>query len=453
MTGPRSLRTRLTLAFGLMSVVAIGGSFSALAVLIEHTVWGPLDAGLQEEVDTLVKLVDLPHKQLVDTVRDFGAETDLGPGKFVRVAAPDGKTIAHSRRVPRSVARQRPNPLRAMTIRTVGRGQRAYRAAWAPTPEGGWVVMGVRATEPDRLVEQARFAIGGVGIALIMLLMAASWTITSRAVTELARLAIELETIQAGSLAHRMSHRDTTEVNRLVDVVNRMLARLEAALGHLRRFTADAAHELRTPIAAVRAHLDVTLNRAQTVEDFRNGVLDSIDQADRLGRLAEDLLTLSLVEVGGQSILARSEDVRLDGLVREVADFLEPVAEEQARRFTAETPGPVVVRGVPPLLKRVVLNLVDNAFRHTKGAVRVALSVEEVARIEVSDDGPGISPDLLPHIFERFRSGSSHHNGSGLGLALVREIVLAHNGEVDVRSAPDRTTFCVVLPIVNAKPE
>lgn len=450
MRAPHSLRTRLTLAFAVMALVAVGGSFSALALLVEHAVWGPLDASLEEEVDTLVRLIDLPHDRLVETVRELGEETDLGPGKFVRVAAADGRTIAHAHRVPEKVGRRRPPVLTTLTFATVGRGERAHRAAWAPTPGGGWVVVGVGVAGQDRLVRQARIAIGGVGIALIALLVAAAWTITSRAVTELDRLASELETIQAGSLAPRLTQRDTTEVNRLVTVLNRMLARLDAAVGHLRRFTADAAHELRTPIAAVRAHLDVTLGRARTVEQFRDGVLDSIDQAERLGRLADDLLTLSMVEGSGPGVLSRSEDVRLDALVHEVAEFLEPVAEEQARRFTCETPGPVVVRGVPTLLKRVVLNLVDNAFRHTSGAVRIRLTADGTARVEIADDGPGIPPDVLPHVFERFRRGASDGSGSGLGMALVREIVSAHRGQVDVQSGPDGTTISVVLPLAAA---
>jgi signal transduction histidine kinase len=446
---PRSLRTRLTLAFALMALVAVGGSFSGLAILVEHAVWAPLDAGLEEEADSLVKLIDLPLDRLAETVHEFGAETDLGSGKFVRVVGPTGHTIAHWRNVPPKVGRRRPTPLTQLTTLTVGGGSRAYRVVWAPTPVGGWVVVGVRVAGQARLVRQARLAIGGVGIALVVLLIAVAWGVTSRAVTELGRLANELETIQAGSLERRLTPRDTTEVDRLVHVLNRMLARLEAAVGHLRRFTADAAHELRTPIAAVRAHLDVTLGRARTVDEFRDGVVDSIDQAERLGRLADDLLTLSMVETSGPGVLSRSEAVRLDLLVREVAEFLEPVAEEQARPFTCDTNGPVTVRGVPSLLKRVVLNLVDNAFRHTSGAVRVRLATDDdgSARVDVSDDGTGIPPDVLPHVFERFRRGASDGSGSGLGMALVREIVSAHGGRVDLTSGASGTTVSVVVPL------
>jgi signal transduction histidine kinase len=446
---PRSLRTRLTLAFALTALIGVGGAFGALAFLVEHAVWAPLDAGLQEEADTLARLVDLPHDRLLDTVRDFGAETDLGPGKFVRVASPEGRTIAQARRVPSPVGRRRPRSLAQMTTATVGSGDRSYRVVWTPTPGGGWVVVGVRVAGQARLVRRARIAIAGVGVALILLLLAASWTIATRAVTELDRLAGELETIQAGSLARRLSRRDTAEIDRLVSVLNSMLARLESAVQHLRRFTADAAHELRTPIAAVRAHLDVTLSRTTTLEEFRDGVVDAIGQADRLGRLADDLLTLSTVEAQGPSILSRSEEVHLDALVREVGEFLDPVAEEQHRTFSWEDIAPATVRGVPSLLKRVVLNLVDNAFRHTSGAVTVRLTGDTRARIEVSDEGPGIPAEEVPRVFERFRRGTTDagESGAGLGLALVREIVVAHGGAVAVQSNAGGTTISVTLPL------
>src|SRR5207244_9952134 len=121
----------------------------------------------------------------------------------------------------------------------------------------------------------------------------------------------------------------TSKVTRLIAELNRLLSRLETAVGHLRRFTADAAHELRTPIAALRAHLEVALARGGSPDGYRNGLLDALEQAERLGRVAADLLTLSAVEAGAGG----TDVVRLDAVAREVADFLEPVAQAQRRRF------------------------------------------------------------------------------------------------------------------------
>src|SRR2546429_4139160 len=139
---------------------------------------------------------------------------------------------------------------------------------------------------------------------------------TTRATAELDQLAAQPETIEASSLDRRLASGRTTEVDRLVAVLNRLLARLETAVGHLRRFTADAAHELRTPIAALRAHLEVALGRGGSPDGYRNGLLDALEQAERLGRAAADPLTPNAVATGAGGPDAR----RLVPLARDVRE-------------------------------------------------------------------------------------------------------------------------------------
>ncbi len=167
--------------------------------------------------------------------------------------------------------------------------------------------------------------------------------------------------------------------------------------------------------------------------------------------MAADLLTLSAVEAGAGG----TDVVRLDAVVREVADFLEPVAQEQGRRFACESERPVAVCGAPDLLKRLVLNLVDNAFRHTPPSVAVRLAVrsdDDTATIEVNDDGPGIPATDLPQVFERFRRGRGATTGTGLGLALCQEIATRHHGRIALESAPGvGTRVIVTLPLADAR--
>ena len=138
-------------------------------------------------------------------------------------------------------------------------------------------------------------------------------------------------------------------------------------------------------------------------------------------------------------------------VVDEVGTALQTVAEEQGRPFRWEAPSGLNVRGSEPLLKRVLLNLVDNAFRHTAPTAGVVVRAERddrVARLIVADEGDGIAADVAPHVFERFRHG--HGDGTGLGLALVREIVERHGGSVTLESAPGAgTTARVVLPLAS----
>jgi len=454
---PRSLRWQLTLAFtGIAAVVVVAAAVGML-ILVEQAVWGPLDAAIEEEAETLARIRNMaPAEELWRAVANIGSETDApGPGKVIRVTAPGGETRAEAGRMPAPLSNLAPPPVPITQHATIGRGAEAYRVVWYAADGGGWSEVAVHVGARVRMLRRARLAIVGGATVLLATLAILAWAMTTRATSELARVAAELETIEAGSLDRRLVPRRTTEVDRLATVLNRLLVRLEAAMGHLRRFTADAAHELRTPLAALRARLEVTIGRADSPEAYREGLLDALEQTERLGRLTEDLLTLSAVEAGTAGAPSGDETVLLDHLVREVAESLEPVAQEQGRPFTWNATTGVGVRGSSPLLKRLVLNLVDNAFRHTPPTAEVSVTArtrDGSATVEVTDRGPGIAPSDRTLVFERFRRGRGVTTaGSGLGLALCQEIATRHGGQIALDSVPGRgTTVTVILPIVGS---
>ena len=449
----RSLRVRLTAAFLVFAGAAIAAAAVAAVLLVEQATLGRLDTLMAEEASTVANLIDLPSERLRATVHQIGSESDMGPGKFVAVLGKNGTPIAASRRVPASVASRRPQNLDTARSLTVRERHATFRVAWAPTRAGGSVVIGSRASREVRLVQHARWVIGLLAAGLLAMLGGAAWGISGRATQELARLAAEVATIEAGSLERRLSVRRTDEVDRLVTVLNRVLERLERSVGQLRRFTADAAHELRTPISAMRARLEVALMR-ETDAVPRDVVVDVLEQTERLGRLAEDLLMLARVEGGAVKSTVMDEPVNLSTLVEEVATALVPIAEEQSRPFRWQASPDLIVRGSELLLKRVLINLVDNAFRHTPNSAGVELGARRegtLAVVEVRDQGPGVDPALRPYIFERFRHGAQ--GGSGLGLALVREIVDRHRGTVTVeglngRGTTARVTLALASPAV-----
>ncbi len=298
MTLPRSLRWQLTLAFTGVAGLVVLAAAVGMAVLIEHTLWAPLDAALREEAETLAELRLGPVRDFPGAVARIAREPDLGTGKFIRVRDTDGRVLAQSGAIPRPIAALAVPRVPATRGATIGREKSAYRVIWYAAPDGAWTEIGVRVGGHLRTLRDARLAIAATTTLLLATLAFLAWTITTRATTELARLAAELETVEAGSLDRRLAPRRTAEVDRLAVVLNRLLARLEAAVEHLRRFTADAAHELRTPITALRAHLEVALGRSPSPEVYRAGLLDALEQAERLGRLADDLLRLSAIEAG-----------------------------------------------------------------------------------------------------------------------------------------------------------
>jgi two-component system OmpR family sensor kinase len=237
-------------------------------------------------------------------------------------------------------------------------------------------------------------------------------------------------------------------LNRMLDHVGSALEQRHASEVRLRRFVADASHELRTPLAAIRGYAE--LSRRDPLPDGTAHSLARISaSAERMSTLVEDLLLLARLDAGRPLERAEVDLTRL--AVDAVGDAH---AAGPGHRFVLDLPAePVVVTGDASRLAQVLGNLLANARTHTPPgtAVRVALAATpDGARLDVVDDGPGIAPDLLPRVFERFARGSAsrsrEHGSTGLGLAIVDAVVSAHGGAVEVSSRPGRTAFTVTLP-------
>jgi signal transduction histidine kinase len=249
-----------------------------------------------------------------------------------------------------------------------------------------------------------------------------------------------------GDLARRVPEAGTDELSRLGSTLNDMLAAMSRSAERQRRFVADAAHELRTPLAGLRASLDVAISHPEIAVD-QTWVAELAEGHRRLGRLVNDLLVLASLDGDAPR---RRYLVDLAGVVTDGTRRRTPTGIElRAGRIE-----PAVVSGDESQLARVVTNLVDNALRHARAAVRVALTVEDgQAVISVADDGPGIPPADREQIWGRFvrldHDRARAGGGSGLGLALVRELAEAHGGTA---SAADPATgpgalFVVRLPL------
>lgn len=242
------------------------------------------------------------------------------------------------------------------------------------------------------------------------------------------------------------------EVAELAATFNRMCARLEADEGSRRQFLADTAHELRHPLAVLQGHLDLMLDGK--VEPSAEALLPIQDEVIRLTRLVHDLRDLSLAEVGRLSLHLTT--VEPATLLTSVMANMDPVATAKDVELISEiAPGLPALRADPDRLRQVLVNLLANALHYTPpgGRIRVeAITLENELRVSVSDSGPGISPEDLPHIFDRFyrvdRARSRGTGGSGLGLAIVRSLVELHGGQVTAESTPGRgSRFLVTLPM------
>ncbi len=298
-----------------------------------------------------------------------------------------------------------------------------------------------------------------VAIPLLMLAAAASgYFLALRSLAPVASMAQRATAITADNLHERLPVSGGDELVRLARVVNDLLDRLESSFDQQRRFMADASHELRTPTAIVRTEADVTLSKANRTElEYRASVGIMQDASRRLTRIVDDLFLLARSDAG--HLVVHRAPLYLEDIVDDAARSVRPLADR--RRVTVST-GPMIesaMHGDADLLGRLLLNLLDNAIKHSPehGTVTVEMARrDDWAIVTVVDEGLGIPTDARERVFERFyrvdsartRQETSHSSGAGLGLAIARRIAEAHGGRLDLgESGPGRTVFQVTLPV------
>jgi two-component system OmpR family sensor kinase len=283
-----------------------------------------------------------------------------------------------------------------------------------------------------------------------------SYWLSARAFAPIKRLTRTARRIEVGDLHERVPvPHSKDEVHSLALTFNEMIERLDKAFTRQRRFVADASHELRTPVAAIRSMTDVALaqNKPVDSEEYLTILRDVNVQAEQLSHLISDLLELARTDEN--QLLLEREPVRLDLLTADVAATIETLAAEHGITVEVVTHGPVTVLGDEVRLIQVLMNLIDNAIAYTNAGDKVVLEVgiqNQKACLSIRDTGIGIAAEHLEHIFERFYrvdpARSRAVGGTGLGLAIIEWIIHAHDGNISVESQVGKgTTFTVTLPV------
>jgi len=267
------------------------------------------------------------------------------------------------------------------------------------------------------------------------------------------------ERIGIGDLGERLPVIPTgDELERLSLSLNRMITRLEDALDHNRRFSADVSHELRTPLTILRGELEHVIQLRDLKPEVVDSVGSALEEIERLARIVESLLAISRLESGGAGIECNPFD--LDALARTTTEQMQLLASEKQISLTCDSTDPVLALGDETRIKQVLVNLIDNAIKYTTMSGHVVLSVGTLGKcavLTVRDDGVGIPSEALPHVFERFyraeKARSRSCPGVGLGLALVQAVCRAHSGEVSIESTEGVGTIVqVTLPLAESLP-
>ena len=294
-------------------------------------------------------------------------------------------------------------------------------------------------------------------IALLVSPMGGYW-LAGRATRPLAAIIDTTAKLHPSSLEQRLPLRGTRdELDRLSATINGFLDRIAAYLEQNREFTANAAHELRSPLAAIQSTLEVSLNSDRSIEEYKELLLEVLEECGLLGVLVNQLLLLAESDAGHLQI--GSEPIRLDEVVRKSVDMFQGVAEAEDVNMRIVRLESVRIEGDAGRMRQVINNLIDNAIKFTPagGVVEVSLAFSPTGDdmvLSVRDSGMGIPEADLAHLFDRFFQGDkSRHRGkecrgTGLGLSICESIVAAHGGRIDVKSVVNEgTTMTVTLPI------
>lgn len=337
----------------------------------------------------------------------------------------------------------------------VGEGAFRVVARGVATDRGRFIVYSAASLEP---VEESRATLVRLLLTwlpvLLVLVGAVTWIVVGRALRPVERIRVEVAGIGDRQLDRRVSEPGSgDEIDRLARTMNGMLTRLETAVERQRRFVADASHELRSPLSVMRADLEVDLAHPDGA-DWRRTEREVLAESMRLERLVDDLLVLARADAG--SLTVPEVPVDLDEIV------IEEAARLRGRHpRDADDTGAVIVdvagvsggqtRGDASSLRRVVRNLLDNARDHARARVEVELGeFDGMVVLVVADDGPGVESGERERIFERFsrldEARARARGGAGLGLAIVREVVGAHGGDVRLEDSAVGARFVVTLP-------
>ncbi len=292
-------------------------------------------------------------------------------------------------------------------------------------------------------------------LAIIPLTGFLGWLLAGRAIRPVNDVAQAAQKITGSNLSLQIPLRGAgDELDHLIASFNRMTTRLEDSFEQIRRFSTDVSHELRTPLTAIRGQLEVALFTAQTVDQYRDAMVNALEDVEQLSSIVRALLLLSQAE-SGQLVLQKTT-LDLGEVAEDVVDQFQIPAEEKHVRLTARIEPGVSIVADRVQIERLFSNLLSNAVKYTPGGGTVQVRVrrdekKNWGRIEIEDTGVGIPEENLPHIFDRFyRVRNAETNliqGLGLGLSFVAWIVKAHGGQLDVTStAGAGTRFTIRLP-------
>ncbi len=471
----RSLRFRLTLSYVLFfSVLLIG-----IGLLFQKTLQLGMDedsqAALEEEWGAARGYLHIEGGKPIWIADDTDPEEAYIVDRLRHVyllADSNGKVLEHSQTYdsigidsPREIARILSLPKPEIHVSRDADGVPYMIKAGSLRGDRGrpyFFAMGRSIAGNERTVANFRQRYFLLLPGMIFLTVLLGWALAGRAIRPLNLVAATAQEITGSNLSLRIPRRNANdELDNLIDSFNRMTERLSHSFDQVRQFSTDVSHELRTPLTAIRGQLEVALFTAEKPEQFRDAMVNALEDVEKLSSIVRALLLLSQAE-SGQLVLQKTP-LDLGEVVADLVDQFQIPADEKDVKLTADLEPGWKTNADRTQVERMISNLLSNALKYTPKGGKVQVNVrrdetEGWIRLEVADNGVGIPAGNLPHIFDRFyrvRSAETNYTqGLGLGLSFVAWIVSAHDGTIHVESKPgEGSRFIVRLPAAMAAQE
>ncbi len=415
-----SVRARFTITVVAIMTVTIALFASVSIVALDRALRSGLDSRLHAAAQTIAMTVDVHEGRVSLDASDLQSIRSLHAGTAFAVYADDGRLVAGD-----------PPPVEQA---------RALQTASAPVRHDDRMVGSVSVWESGVWIGEfdrnAAIVYVAVGVLLIAVGAVLSRRVAQRVLAPAGEIASLAERIAAYDLSGRLNARNRDELGRLCASFDRMLDRLQLSFERERRFVADASHELRAPLAVLRAEVDLALRRERTAGEYRAALTSIANETERLEELVDELLAAARAEVDAR----QRQTLDASELVQHLGDRVRPAAAARGIDIRVETVGTALAHANRATLERALLAIVHNAIEYGRddGIVRLrTLQHGDAVRIEIADDGPGFTPDALEHATERFWRGDIAHprGGTGLGLAIARTIVEANRGNLQLANA------------------
>lgn len=457
-----SIGMRLALWYFAIFAVAQVMFGAGMWLILRHDLYDIVDDSLEDQIEDLRNFLAAQKKDAsVATLQQevAGTYTLEHSGKYLELYDDNNALLYRSKFLEQHPVNF-PSAQRAdsVDIRLAGRHFRFMQQTIEANGRAFTATTGIPIHDVVKTLSVFRSYLLMVAPMLFLVAAAGGYWLSRHALAPVDALVRTAADISGANLNRRLPKLETgDELQRLSDTLNAMLARIEAAFQRVTEFTADASHELRTPVALIRTEAELALRRSRGETEYRDSLRHVLLEAERTTNLIEQLLSLARADSGREALDMQPVDLR--DTVRCATESWQQVASIRNLDFSASIDGdhPFVL-GDETVLRRLVNILLDNAFKYTPTPGSVTLSLEhdgEHALITVQDSGVGIAEDEQEKIFERFyrvdKARSRAQGGAGLGLAIARWIVTQHSGSITVKSMPGGgSTFCVQLPAIAA---